>query len=78
MREHSFDLTSIGATTEVYGAMQPYADRGLMIGRVSIVHRDQYRLYTSYGEMNAAAIGALLYRAENAAALPAVGELPRG
>ena len=68
MQEYSFDLTTIGATAGVYAALQPYADRGLMIGRVSIVHRDQYRLYTSYGEMNASAIGALLYRAENAAA----------
>ena len=74
MREHSFDLTSIGATTEVYGAMQPYADRGLILGRVSIVYREQYRLYTAEGEVKAAAIGALLFRAEDASALPAIGD----
>src|SRR6195256_1070907 len=74
MQEYSFDLTTIGATVEVYGALQPYADRGLQLGRISIVHRDQYRLYTADGEMKAMAIGALLYRAENAAELPAVGD----
>jgi ribosome biogenesis GTPase len=74
MQEYSFDLTTIGATVEVYGALQPYADRGLQLGRVSIVHRDQYRLFTADGEMKAQAIGALLYRAESAADLPAVGD----
>ena len=74
MQQYSFDLTSIGATDEVYGALQPYAERGLQLGRISIVHREQYRLYTADGEMKAAAIGALLYRAENASELPAVGD----
>src|SRR5262245_26531850 len=74
MQEYSFDLATIGATVEVYGVLQPYADRGLQLGRVSIVHRDQYRLYTADGEMKGAAIGALLYRAERASDLPAVGD----
>jgi ribosome biogenesis GTPase / thiamine phosphate phosphatase len=74
MQEYSFDLTTIGATVQVFGALQPYADRGLKLGRVSIVHRDQYRLYTADGEMKAAAIGALLYRAASASELPAVGD----
>ena len=73
MQEYCFDLTTIGATAEVYGALQPYSDRGLVLGRVSIVHREQYRIYTAQGEMKAAAIGALLYRAKDASALPAVG-----
>lgn len=74
MQEYSFDLTNIGATAEVYRALQPYSERGLALGRVSAVYRDQYRLYTSEGEARAEAIGALLYRAEDASALPAVGD----
>jgi ribosome biogenesis GTPase len=74
MPEYSFDLTTIGATAQVYGALQPYAGRGLILGRVSIVHRDQYRLYTSEGEVKAEAIGALLYRARDASELPVVGD----
>jgi len=54
--------------------MQPYADRGLILGRVSIVYREQYRLYTAEGEVKAATIGALLFRAEDASALPAIGD----
>ena len=68
-----FDLTNIGATDEVYRAFQPYESRGLMLGRVSIVHGDRYRLYTAQGEMQAEAIGALLYRAERSE-WPAVGD----
>src|SRR3954452_8346290 len=74
MQQDCFDLTTIGATAEVYAALEPYAGRGLMLGRVSIVHREQYRIYTAQGEMKAAAIGALLYRATDASELPAVGD----
>src|SRR5258708_7536276 len=69
-----FDLTTIGSTAEVYRAFEPYAARGLTLGRISVVHRDQYRLYTTAGEARAEAIGALLYRAQNASELPAVGD----
>ena len=41
-----FDLTTIGATDAVFEAFQPYAARGLLLGRVSVVHSDRYRLYT--------------------------------
>src|SRR5438876_3342987 len=74
MQENSFDLTTLGATPEVYRALEPYVGRGLELGRVSVVYRDQYRLYTAGGEKKAAAIGALLYRSEDAAALPSVGD----
>ena len=69
-----FDLTTIGAAADVYAGFEPYAARGLTLGRISVVHRDQYRLYTAAGEARAEAIGALLYRAQNAADLPAVGD----
>jgi ribosome biogenesis GTPase len=68
------DLSTIGATDEVYGLLEPYAARGLVLGRVSVVHREQYRLYTAEGEMRAAAIGALLYRAVDGSEWPAVGD----
>jgi len=71
--QDSFDLTTIGATDALLGAFQPYAARGLVLGRVSVAHRDQYRLYTARGEMTAEAIGALLYRTERPA-WPVVGD----
>jgi len=62
-----FDLKMIGAADQI-------AQPGLTLGRISAVHRDQYRLYTELGERNAEAIGALLYRAPDPSALPAVGD----
>jgi ribosome biogenesis GTPase len=74
MQDDSFDLTDIGLNDRVRTAFQPHAAKGLTLGRVLAVHRDQYRIYTSQGEMKAEAIGALLYRAEDASALPVVGD----
>src|SRR4051794_33401917 len=74
MQESCFDLAAIGATNELLQDFQVYAAQGLILGRVSAVHREQYRLYTAAGEVKAEAIGALLYRAEDASALPAVGD----
>ncbi|MGA2739473.1 MAG: ribosome small subunit-dependent GTPase A [Bryobacteraceae bacterium] len=71
--QDSFDLTTIGATNAIMEAFQPYAVRGLVLGRISVVHSDRYRLYTARGEMAAEAIGALLYRTERSG-WPAVGD----
>jgi ribosome biogenesis GTPase len=68
------DLSTIGANDEVYGLLQPYAARALVLGRVSAMHREQYRLITAEGEVKAEAIGALLYRAVDGSELPAVGD----
>ena len=72
MQEYSFDLAAIGANAEVYRTFEPHTHRGLVLGRISIVHREQYRLYTVDGEMRAEAVGALLYRAEDASELPPI------
>jgi ribosome biogenesis GTPase len=68
-----FDLTTIGATDALLEAFQPYAARGLLLGRVSVAHGDRYRLYTARGETSAEAIGALLFRTERSA-WPVVGD----
>jgi ribosome biogenesis GTPase len=68
-----FDLSAIGATDDVYHAFESFQLHGLILGRVSIVHGDSYRLYTERGEIQAEAIGALLYRAERSE-WPAVGD----
>jgi ribosome biogenesis GTPase len=71
--QDSFDLKTIGATGAILETFQPYAARGLLLGRVSVVHGDRYRLYTAQGEMAAEAIGALLFRTDRSA-WPAVGD----
>ena len=42
-----FDLSTIGATNEVYESLQPFTARGLILARVSVVYREQYRLLTA-------------------------------
>jgi len=74
MNDSHFDLPAIGASDRLYEIFQPHAGQGLVLGRISAVHREQYRVYTSTGECRAQAIGALLYRAENPSELPAVGD----
>jgi len=69
----SFDLTTIGATGEIFREFEAHAARGLALGRVSVVHADGYRFYTASGERQAEAIGALLYRSERSE-WPAVGD----
>ena len=68
-----FDLKTIGVTDAIFETFQLYEARGLLLGRVSVVHSDRYRIYTVRGEMSAEAIGALLYRTERSA-WPAVGD----
>jgi ribosome biogenesis GTPase len=74
MNDFSFDLAAIGASDRLNETFQPYAAKGLELARISAVHREQYRLYTSAGERKAEAIGALLYRAKSPSDLPAVGD----
>ena len=68
------DLVSLGADAAVYGAFQPFSSRGLVLARVVLSHRDQYRLVAESGEFTAEPSGALWYRAASAAALPVVGD----
>ena len=74
MNEFSFDLAAIGASDRLNETFQPYSAKGLELGRISAVHRDQYCLYTNSGERKAEAIGALIYRAKSPSELPAVGD----
>lgn len=74
MSDSSFDLRAIGATADIFAQFQQNEDRGMIPGRVSVVHRDQYRIYTAAGELSAEVVGALLYRTEDPSDLPVVGD----
>ncbi len=67
-------LESLGADGAVYGAFQSDASEGLVLGRIALAQRDQYRLFTETAEHWAEASGALWYRAADAADLPVVGD----
>src|SRR4051812_19296620 len=63
-------LQSLGATREVFSAFQPHAAHGLILARVAISQRDQYRLYTEAGEVDAEPSGALWHRTPDRASMP--------
>ena len=68
------NLESIGAGPMVNGAFETYAAQGLILARVAMTQRDQYRLYTAGDELSAEPSGALWYRAPSRASMPVVGD----
>src|SRR5690242_19283610 len=68
------ELQSLGATSTILSALQPYAAQGLTLARVAISQRDQYRLYTDSGELDAEPSGGLWYRTPDRASMPVVGD----
>jgi len=68
------NLEALGAGMEILGAFEMYAAPGLMLGRVALAQRDQYRIYTDVGEYPAEASGALWYRTPSRAGMPVVGD----
>ena len=65
------NLESLGAN---FSAFAPYAAQGLVLARVATSQRDQYRLYTSAGDISAEPSGALWYRTTDRALMPVVGD----
>lgn len=75
MSEHPSGLERFGVTPEVLEFFQcAYAGGGLLLARVAMSVRDDYRLYTAAGEMHGEPAGALLNGAQSAAELPAAGD----
>lgn len=68
------NLESLGADSALFGAFETYAAQGLILGRVAMAQRDQYRIYTAVAEMSAEASGALWYRTPDRASMPVVGD----
>jgi ribosome biogenesis GTPase len=68
------NLESLGADAVLFGAFETYAAHGLILGRVAMAQRDQYRIYTAAAEMSAEASGALWYRTPDRASMPVVGD----
>jgi ribosome biogenesis GTPase len=63
-------LDSLGATPELRAAVPP----SLTLARVVLAQRDQYRLITEAGELDAEPAGVLWYRATDRAAMPVAGD----
>lgn len=68
------DLQSLGAGPLVYRAFESHAAHGLILGRVAMAQRDQYRIFTDGAEWPAEASGALWHRTPDRAGMPVVGD----
>lgn len=64
------NLEHLGATPELRAAIAP----GLSLARVTLSHRDLYRLAADSAELDAEPSGALWYHADTRAAMPVVGD----
>src|ERR1700682_3403442 len=67
-------LESLGADAVIHSAFQPYAAQGLVLARVAVSQRDQYRLITAEGEIPAEASVALWHRPPDRAGMPVTGD----
>jgi ribosome biogenesis GTPase len=67
-------LESLGANTAVFSAFEPYASQGLVLARVALSQRDQYRLITATGEILAEPSGTLWHRTPDRAGMPVTGD----
>ena len=64
------NLEFLGATPELRASSSRPSD----LARVTVSHRDQYRLIAEAGELDAEPSGALWYNAATRAAMPVVGD----
>lgn len=67
-------LDELGVTAGTLSDFQIHAAAGCVLGRVAVSIRDEYRVLTETGEVQAEPCGALLYGASSRAELPATGD----
>ncbi len=68
------ELASLGWSDTFAHSFAPYANQGYRVGRVAVVHRSQYHLYTEQGEITATLTGKFRHQTQDSSAFPAVGD----
>lgn len=68
------DLTTFGWSEFFEANFESYAGQGFMPGRVTLEHKNLFRVYTRYGEVFAEISGKLRHEATSRRDLPAVGD----
>jgi ribosome biogenesis GTPase / thiamine phosphate phosphatase len=71
---NSISLESLGATESVWDNFKAHAGHDLALARVSLSIRNEYRVITAAGELDAEPAGSLLYLASSSAELPVAGD----
>lgn len=68
------ELASLGWSDTFAHSFATYADQGYRVGRVAVVHRSQYHLYTEQGDMTATLTGKFRHQTQRPSDFPAVGD----
>jgi ribosome biogenesis GTPase / thiamine phosphate phosphatase len=68
------ELKSFGWDEYFEAQFSEYAAEGFSPARISVEHRNNYELYSAFGELTAEKAGKLFYQAEDSNLLPAVGD----
>ena len=67
-------LVNLGWSDTFAHSFAPYAVQGYRVGRVAVVHRSQYHLYTEQGDLSAALTGKFRHHAQTPIDFPTVGD----
>ena len=67
------NLTRLGVKY-ISDALKDMKENGLVLGRVALVHKRMYRVFTGHGEWLAEMSGRLRFEAESSGDYPAVGD----
>ena len=67
-------LVDLGWSDRFAHSFVPYAAQGYRVGRVAVVHRSQYHLFTEQGDAIATLTGKFRHQAQNPEDFPAVGD----
>ncbi|MEO0397489.1 MAG: ribosome small subunit-dependent GTPase A [Cyanobacteria bacterium P01_A01_bin.137] len=68
------ELANLGWSDTFAHSFAPYAVQGYHVGRVAVVHRSQYHLYTEQGDLSATLTGKFRHQTQNTSDFPAVGD----
>ncbi|NEZ68225.1 ribosome small subunit-dependent GTPase A [Leptolyngbyaceae cyanobacterium CCMR0082] len=67
-------LANLGWSDTFACSFAPYVEQGYRVGRVAVVHRSQYHLYTEQGDTTATLTGRFRHQIQNSSDFPAVGD----
>lgn len=67
-------LNQLGWSDRIAHSFSTYAENGYQVGRVAVVYRDQYHLYTEQGDRTAIMTGKFRHQAQTFSDFPVVGD----
>lgn len=68
------ELVNLGWSDRFAHSFAPYADQGYRVGRVAVVYRSQYHLFTEQGDLTATLTGKFRHQTQTSEDFPAVGD----